>query len=204
MLCRLGQEGSGWHSHALSYSTRCWVPGGAYNGQNRQPQGLHGTSGRGCTHGLQLVPLVSRPPTLPVPRAPGRCAAPNLRNAERDTRGGISEATPPLAHTRPPTAPAVPLPGSPGSEERWMRGGMWKRVSPGGPARRGLGARPRRTSPATCRDSSGVCKVRQSWSQGGERPPCWVCTLHTFTLSLVGAPCGSSAAAEGHFFTSCP
>lgn len=102
MLCRLGQEGSGWHSHALSYSTRCWVPGGAYNGQNRQPQGLHGTSERGCTHGLQLVPLVSRPPTLPVPRAPGRCAAPNLRNAERDTRGGISEATPPLAHTRPP------------------------------------------------------------------------------------------------------
>lgn len=70
--------------------------------------GLHGTWGRGCTHGLQLVPLVSPSPTLPVPRAPGRCTAPSLRNAERDTRAGVSGAAQPRSQTRPRAA--CPLP----------------------------------------------------------------------------------------------
>lgn len=167
-------------------------------------QGPHGTWGRGCTHGLQLVPLVSPPPTLPVPRAPGRCAAPSLRNAEQDTRAGISGAAQPRSPTRPPAACPLPYLAARGRRLGGCGAGGGSVCPPRGRAAGGCGL----VHAGRHQPCAGTAQGPERRDRAGARvernTPATSLHPGTFTLSLVGAPCGSSAAPEGHFFTSCP
>lgn len=167
-------------------------------------RGLHGTWGRGCTHGLQLVPLVSPPPTLPVPRAPGRCAAPSLRNAEQDTRAGISGAAQPRSQTRPRQRAGRPPTWQPGVGGSVDAGREVEACVPRGAGPPGAGGSSTQHVTSHVPGLLRGLKRDRAGARAESNTPATSPHPGTFTLSLVGAPCGSSAAPEGHFFTSCP